>query len=207
MTGRATPTRGRRARSLCGRFASQRPALLRQTRRAGTRLVVGQRHERQLMQAHRNTRGETTVHGGLCRRTVCPVIPLCASHGAHRSRRVAAAAMSASSSPAMSGHHGPASSFASASFSPPSAAAAPAALSLPHHLSLFVCRHGERVDQVFGIDWIEQAFRTYKIHGVRRADHRAQSGEHTDRSGAGNSDLCSAARTHRRGIVSASGDG
>jgi hypothetical protein len=42
----------------------------------------------------------------------------------------------------------------------------PVALQLPHQLNLYICRHGERVDQVFGIDWLEQAFRTYKIHGV-----------------------------------------
>jgi hypothetical protein len=55
---------------------------------------------------------------------------------------------------------------ATASVSPPVAVAAPT-LKLPAGLNLYICRHGERVDQVFGSDWMEQAFRTYKIHGVR----------------------------------------
>ena len=41
-------------------------------------------------------------------------------------------------------------------------------LSLPHNFQLFTLRHGERVDQAFGADWIEQAFRLHHNHPASR---------------------------------------
>lgn len=50
----------------------------------------------------------------------------------------------------------------------------PSALVVPPNFNLFLCRHGERVDQVFGLDWIEQAFRTHKLHGAAEREERAR---------------------------------